>query len=114
MYSIAEQSGMPIRDKINNYFPHVIKEGVLKNLQKDVDKMINIEQVLAKNNLANERGVNALLERMIKSGEISGEITSETVQALNHLRNKLGSYSSAFESLRTGINSERYTINKHL
>ena len=49
----------------------------------DVDKMINIEQVLAKNNLANERGVNALLERMIKSGEISGDITSQTVQALN-------------------------------
>tara|TARA_R110002153_G_scaffold437_2_gene2041 strand:+ start:3935 stop:7948 length:4014 start_codon:yes stop_codon:yes gene_type:complete len=114
MYSIAEQSGMPIRDKINNYFPHVIKEGVLRNLQKDVDKMINIEQVLAKNNLANEQGVNVLLERMIKAGEISGDITSETLQALNHLRNKLGSYSSAFESLRTGINSERYTINKHL
>jgi hypothetical protein len=114
MYAMAEQSGMPIRDKINNYFPHVIREGVLKNLQKDVDKMINIEQVLAKNNLANEQGVNALLERMIKSGEISGDITSETVQALNHLRGKMGSYSSAFESLRTGINSERYTINKHL
>ena len=114
MYAIAEQSGMPIREKINNYFPHVIKEGVLKNLQKDVDKMINIEQVLAKNNLANEQGVNALLERMIKAGEISGDITSETVQALNHLRGKMGNYSSAFESLRTGINSERYTINKHL
>ena len=36
----------------------------------------------------------------------------ETVRALEHLRDKMGNYSDAFESLRTGINSERYTTNK--
>ena len=114
MHAIAKESGVPVKPKIENYFPHVIKEGVLKNLQKDVDKMIDIENVLAKNNLSRESGVNTLVDRLVKSGEITGEISRETIDALKHLRGKLGSYSSAFETLRTGINSERYTINKHL
>ena len=114
MYAVAKESGMPIREKIENYFPHVIKEGVLKNLQKDVDTMINIEKVLAKNNLANEAGVEALVKRLVKEGELTGDISRETIDALVHLRNSLGSYSAAFETLRKGINSERYTINKHL
>ena len=114
MYAVAKESGMPIREKIENYFPHVIKEGVLKNLQKDVDTMINIEKVLAKNNLANEAGVEALVKRLVKEGELTGDISRETIDALVHLRNSLGSYSAAFETLRKGVNSERYTINKHL
>ena len=114
MYAIAEQSGMPVRDKIPYYFPHVVKEGVLRNLQKDVDNMINLEKVLAKSNLSGEKGINVLIERMVRSGELTGDLTPDTISALKHLRGTLGSYSSAFERLRTGINSERYTLNKHL
>ena len=114
MHAIAQESGVPVKPKIENYFPHVIREGVLRGLQKDVDKMIDIEKVLAKSNLAGESGANALIDRMVKSGELTGEISKDTIDALKYLRGKLGSYSSAFETLRTGINSERYTINKHL
>lgn len=114
MYAVAKDSGMPIREKIDNYFPHVIKEGVLRNLQKDVDTMINLERVLAKDKLSSEAGINVLIERMVKSGELAKDISIETKQAIEHLRGRLGSYSLAFESLRKGINSERYTINKHL
>jgi len=114
MYAVAKDSGMPIREKIDNYFPHVIKEGVLKNLQKDVDTMINLERVLSKDKLSSEAGIDVLIERMVKSGELSKDISIETKQAIEHLRGQLGSYSLAFESLRKGINSERYTINKHL
>jgi len=114
MYAVAKDSGMPIREKIDNYFPHVIKEGVLRNLQKDVDTMINLERVLAKDNLSAESGMDSLIKRMVDSGVIAKDISIETKQALDHLRGQLGSYSLAFESLRKGINSERYTINKHL
>jgi len=114
MYAVAKDSGMPIREKIDNYFPHVIKEGVLRNLQKDVDTMINLEKVLAKDNLSAESGMDSLIKRMVDSGVIAKDISVETKQALDHLRGQLGSYSLAFESLRKGINSERYTINKHL
>jgi|TARA_R100000093_G_scaffold8101_1_gene5812 hypothetical protein len=110
MYAIAEQSGMPIREKINNYFPHIIKEGVLNSLQKDVDNMVRSAEILGKSNLQSERGVNNQIDMMIRSGEL----TFETVETLKHLRNKHGNYASAFENLRKGINSERYTINKHL
>lgn len=114
MYEVAKESGMPIREKVENYFPHVIKENVLRNLQKDVDTMINIEKVLAKANLSKEAGVENLIQRLVREGELSGEITGDTKSALIHLKDRLGSYSEAFESLRKGINSERYTINKHL
>ena len=112
MYAEAEKTGMPIRDKIENYFPHLIKEDVMNILQKDVDKMINGSQreVLAKNNLSGDKSIEAQLVSMVKSGELN----PKTVEALDHLRKKMGNYSNAFESLRTGINSERYTTNKHL
>ena len=106
MYAVAKDSGMPIREKIDNYFPHVIKEGVLRNLQKDVDTMINLEKVLAKDNLSAESGMDSLIKRMVDSGVIAKDISVETKQALDHLRGQLGSYSLAFESLRKGINSE--------
>ena len=113
MYAEAERTGMPIRDKIENYFPHVIKENILNILQKDVDRMVNGSQreVLASDNLAGKQGVEAQLKAIVKD---PNALKPETVRALEHLRDKMGNYSDAFESLRTGINSERYTTNKHL
>ena len=113
MYSMAEKSGVPVRDKIENYFPQVIKEDVLKILFKDVDKMVNSSQgnILSSDRLAEKQGVEAQLRAMVSDPKA---LKPETIKALEYLKDKTGSYSTAFEQLRKGINSERYTINKHL
>ena len=113
MYSMAEKSGVPVRDKIENYFPQVIKEDVLNILFKDVDKMVNSSQgnILSSDRLAEKQGVEAQLRAMVSDPKA---LKPETIKALEHLKDKTGSYSTAFEQLRKGINSERYTINKHL
>ena len=111
MYAEAEKTGMPIREKLENYFPHVIKEEVMNILQKDMDRMINRHEVLAKDNLAGDRIIEEQLKAIVKE---PNALKPETIKALEHLREVTGSYSNAFENLRTGINSERYTLNKHL
>jgi len=114
MYAEAERTGMPIKEKIENYFPHLIKEDVLNVLQKDVDRLIHESphEVLGQDNIGGVEGVEAMVLSMMKSGKID----PKTVKALEHMKNKpeYGSYSSAFESIRNGVSSEKYTLNKHL
>ena len=120
-YRIAEKAGIPLAEKVEDYFPRFLNKKIANILRKDISKIIENDKDL--NMFGSKLADNTAVASKILAAREAGSFSPETIKALDGLvkqfeakdvANKKRAYAKAFQIMRDEVFGEYISVNHNL
>ena len=120
-YRIAEKAGVPLAEKLEDYFPRFLNKKIANILRKDISKIIENDKDL--NMFGSKIADNTAVASKILAAREAGSFSPETIKALDGIvrqfeakdvASKKRAYAKAFQIMRDEVFGEYISVNKNL
>jgi hypothetical protein len=120
-YRIAEKAGVPLAEKVEDYFPRFLNKKIANILRKDISKIIENDKDL--NMFGSKLADNTAVASKILAAREAGSFSPETIKALDGLvkqfeakdvASKKRAYAKAFQIMRDEVFGEYISVNHNL
>jgi len=120
-YRIAEKAGIPLAEKVEDYFPRFLNKKIANILRKDISKIIENDKDL--NMFGSKLADNTAVASKILAAREAGSFSPETIKALDGLvkqfeakdvASKKRAYAKAFQIMRDEVFGEYISVNHNL